>query len=107
MLTDGGVGNTDNVLQLIDRNAWNCTVYALGIGSGVSAELITGAAGFGKGKYEFVSQMNLIDEKVILLLKASLAKKYYNFWFEFNKDHVDKIVPDPSSLTFLRENEPF
>ena len=61
LITDGGVNDTDMVLDLIQRHAWNCTIYALGIGSGVSPELVTGAADFGKGVCEFASDINLID----------------------------------------------
>lgn len=40
LLTDGGVSNTHEVIELIKRNNINNTVYTIGIGSGVSSELI-------------------------------------------------------------------
>ena len=69
--------------------------------------MITGAADLGNGKCEFVSDSSLINEKVISLLKSSFAKRFYNFSLEYDSNFVDKIVPDPKSISFLRESEPF
>jgi len=75
LITDGAVTNTSSVLELIKRNAESINCFSLGIGSGASAELITGAADLGHGVCEFVSDSNMINDKVISLLKSSLAKK--------------------------------
>jgi len=39
-------------------------------------------------------------------MKAALAQKFTDFKLEFDKNIVDKIIPDPESITFLRYDEP-
>lgn len=105
LLTDGDVSDTKKILGLIQRFSTTVNIYTLGIGSGASSELITQAAALGNGTSEMVNNNNLINEKVMQLLKSSLAKKYYNFVLTYNKNEVEKIVPDPNQISFLRENE--
>ena len=92
------------MIELVKCNSTKGYLFSLGIGSGVSAELVTGVADAGNGVAEFVSNSSEINSKVVSLLKASLEKKLFNFWIEYNKEHVDKIVPEPTSINFLREN---
>ena len=65
LLTDGAVSNTEQVLRLIQSNNHKAQVFSIGIGSGCSAELITKAASYGRGKHEFVVDNQEIYEKVI------------------------------------------
>ncbi len=72
LITDGGVSDTKEVISLIEKNNNACNVFALGIGSGASTELINGVGKSGNGKSEFITNLSLVDEKVISLLKCSL-----------------------------------
>eukprot|EP00696_Hemimastix_kukwesjijk_P008933 gnl/Hemi2/21278_TR7053_c0_g1_i1.p1 gnl/Hemi2/21278_TR7053_c0_g1~~gnl/Hemi2/21278_TR7053_c0_g1_i1.p1 ORF type:complete len:311 (+),score=-22.41 gnl/Hemi2/21278_TR7053_c0_g1_i1:101-934(+) len=73
LLTDGAVSNTNQVLDLINRNNTRARVFTIGVGNGCSADLVTKSASFGRGKHEFVADNSEIYEKVISLLDASLS----------------------------------
>jgi hypothetical protein len=49
-LTDGGVSNTQGVIQMVKKSTKYCRVHAIGIGNGASFDLIEGCSKNGKGK---------------------------------------------------------
>ena len=40
LLTDGGVSNTQGVIKMVKKNTKYCRVHSIGIGNGVSLDLI-------------------------------------------------------------------
>jgi uncharacterized protein with von Willebrand factor type A (vWA) domain len=56
LLTDGQVTNTQNVISLVRNNVKYCRVHTIGIGDGVSFDLIEGCAKSGKGKHVMISE---------------------------------------------------
>lgn len=58
LLTDGQVSDEDNVINLIRRHSErkNLRVYSVGIGNGVSENLIKESAREGKGKYDIIAE---------------------------------------------------
>jgi hypothetical protein len=54
-LTDGGVSNTQGVIQMVKKNTKYCRVHSIGIGNGASFDLIQGCADAGKGKFVMIS----------------------------------------------------
>jgi hydrogenase maturation factor len=51
ILTDGGVSDTQNVIKMIRNNNKYCRVHCIGIGNGVSMDLIENGSKAGKGKF--------------------------------------------------------
>ena len=51
LLTDGAVGNTKAVVELVMKNNENCSVNTFGIGSGADDNLIRNGAKAGKGNF--------------------------------------------------------
>ena len=73
LITDGEVDSPQAVIQLIKKNAGNARCHSFGIGSGVSRELVKGAAIAGKGTYQFVQDSNdNMNTKVILSLTKAV-----------------------------------
>jgi len=107
LLTDGGVSNTNQVLDLIRKNNTKAKTFTIGIGNGCSQELITQGAVCGRGKHEFVANNSEIYEKVISLLNASLSPCYSNISLECdNFDAVVKaITPNPLSIPLLIDGQ--
>jgi len=107
LLTDGGVSNTNQVLDLIRKNNTKAKTFTIGIGNGCSQELITQGAACGHGKHEFVANNNEIYEKVISLLNASLSPCYSNISLE--SDNFDAVVraitPNPSTIPLLIDGQ--
>jgi len=107
LLTDGGVSNTSQVLNLIKANSHKSKVFTIGIGNGCSQELITQGAACGRGKHEFVANNSEVYEKVISLLNASLSPCYSDISLESNNfDAVVKaLTPNPSSIPLLLDGQ--
>jgi len=108
LLTDGGVSNTYQVLDLIKANSDKARVFTVGVGGGCSPELIKNAAINGRGKHEFVESNHQVYEKVMDLLNASLSSCYSDLTLESeNFDaFVKSVSPNPVSLPFLLNNQP-
>ena len=103
LLTDGEVGNTYEVLNLIKKNVNAARVFSIGIGSDCSQTLITQSAINGRGKHEFVVESQEIPAKVISLLNASLSPCYFDI--SLNSNNFDAVVksmtPNPLDVAFL------
>ena len=74
MLTDGAVGNTKAIIDLISLEAYkqNSRVHTFGVGQGASTELIKLGAAAGFGSYSFIYNNSEIEEKVI----SALGRNY-------------------------------
>lgn len=74
MLTDGEVGNTRQVINLIEKEVKGKAqrVHTFGMGSGASQQLVEGSAKAGHGTHAIIADMTLVEEKVI----AALQKLY-------------------------------
>ncbi|KAJ4462174.1 putative von Willebrand factor type A domain [Paratrimastix pyriformis] len=76
VLSDGDVSNTQQVLMTAKQAVAarpTTQVHALGIGGGVSTELIQGLAQHGQGLAEFALSSEALNPKVMALLRASLG----------------------------------
>ena len=65
LLTDGEVGNEDEVIALAARHADNATIFTLGIGYGASDQLVRGLARASDGWAEFVHPNERVEPKVM------------------------------------------
>jgi hypothetical protein len=84
-LTDGAVENTNDVIELISKNAIGNRVNTFGIGSGCSIELIRDGAVAGLGHYSFIYDLKLIEKSVI----DALSKDFLEYWKVSKIDLVD------------------
>jgi hypothetical protein len=110
ILTDGEVGNTDEVLNLIKEKSneyKNLRHFTLGIGNGCSELLVKGIAENGLGSYEFAYNDEDITEKTIFLLECSnkkLISIQINNGVSPNISNEIKINNTSKSIFFIDEN---
>ena len=115
LLTDGGVSNTDSVVNLIRINNSHTRVFCLGIGNGCSQELIVQGANAGKGQYQFVMDgSDDINDKVVEMLEAAALPVIDDFQIKFYNDkdeeiashsnQVQYVVPAPQSVSYISWN---
>lgn len=72
LITDGGVGNVKQIIDLVEANHKNTRVSTIGIGSGASTELVEKVALAGKGSSTMILDLSNIKEGVLYSLERSL-----------------------------------
>lgn len=106
LLTDGDVGNSDEVVNTIKKMLGFSRIYSIGIGNGVSTSLIKRIALFGKGKHEFVKDDDNLEEKTIRLLHNAVSPYAKNIEIKFNKpEFLGDNYPKIDSNDILIKNE--
>ncbi|CAG7721881.1 unnamed protein product [Allacma fusca] len=78
VITDGEVGNTEEVIGITKAKAHESRVFTLGIGDGASHHLVEGIAQAGGGTSAFVTYNEAVDKKVLQQLKDALQPSLTN-----------------------------
>nr|XP_061828751.1 von Willebrand factor A domain-containing protein 5A-like isoform X3 [Nerophis lumbriciformis]XP_061828866.1 von Willebrand factor A domain-containing protein 5A-like isoform X3 [Nerophis lumbriciformis] len=72
VFTDGEVGNTKEVLNLVKKNSTSHRCFSFGIGEGASTALIDGLAKEGGGHAQFITGADRMQAKVMQSLQFAL-----------------------------------
>ncbi|XP_035988434.1 von Willebrand factor A domain-containing protein 5A-like isoform X2 [Fundulus heteroclitus] len=72
IFTDGEVGNTKEVIDLVKMNAATHRCFSFGIGAGASSALINGMAKEGGGHAQFITGTDRMQPKVMQSLRFAL-----------------------------------
>ncbi len=67
-ITDGSVGNEDQVLAQITRDIRDGRLFTVGIGHGVNGHFLRKAADFGRGSQTLIARQDQVEERMIELL---------------------------------------
>ncbi|XP_063061446.1 von Willebrand factor A domain-containing protein 5A-like isoform X1 [Engraulis encrasicolus] len=94
MFTDGEVGNTKAVLDLVKLNVHSHRCFSFGIGEGASTALITGLAKEGSGHAQFITGTDRMQPKVMQSLRYALQPAVKDI-------SVEWTLPDGVSVTTL------
>ncbi|XP_056308363.1 von Willebrand factor A domain-containing protein 5A-like [Danio aesculapii] len=78
IFTDGEVGNTKEVLDLVKSHAHSQRCFSFGIGEGASTALITGLAREGSGHAQFITGSERMQPKVMESLRLALQTAVSN-----------------------------
>ncbi|XP_078023396.1 von Willebrand factor A domain-containing protein 5A-like isoform X4 [Epinephelus lanceolatus] len=72
VFTDGEVGNTKQVINLVKKNSGSHRCFSFGIGEGASSALINGLAKEGGGHAQFITGKERMQPKVMQSLRFAL-----------------------------------
>lgn len=61
-VTDGQVGNEDQLLQQVEKTAQGCRIFTVGIDQAVNVALLERLAGYGGGHFDLVESEDRLDE---------------------------------------------
>ena len=75
ILTDGEVENKKEILNLIEKNNLNFTVYSIGIGKYFDEDLIKNIGIIGKGNYNFCKDLNNLNS----IIEINICKAVYPY----------------------------
>ncbi|MEJ7668250.1 MAG: marine proteobacterial sortase target protein [Casimicrobiaceae bacterium] len=68
-LTDGAVGNEDEILRLIHRKIGDRRLFTIGIGPAPNGFFMSRAAQFGRGTYTFIGDVREVKDKMSALFR--------------------------------------
>lgn len=105
LLTDGEVGSTQRVIDLVHSHTKHARVHTIGIGNGASLALIRGCAEKGKGEYCMISDQEPPAAKIIQLLEASLSAVISRVQLDYDETVVESVVPNPKQIPYVLKNE--
>ncbi len=95
LLTDGEVGNEDEILQAVlkRRGESKARVYSFGIGTNVSDALLRDLARETGGAVEFIHPGERIDEKVVAQFSRAVAPRVTDVTVRFVGVDVGEVAP--------------
>lgn len=95
VLTDGQVSNTESVIQIIkNMNEKNiATTHMVGIGNGVSFNMIEKGAKEGGGEHMFIMNEKEMKKQIINLLQSITACQIKNVKVNFNQNLIETTYP--------------
>ncbi|CAM4733952.1 unnamed protein product [Leuciscus chuanchicus] len=96
IFTDGEVGNTKEVLDLVKHHVHSHRCFSFAIGEGASTALITGMAREGSGHAQFITGTDRMQPKVMQSLRFALQPPVFNI-------SVDWSLPDGITVDTLSQ----
>lgn len=85
-LTDGQVGNEEEIFRTVRLNIDNDRLFTIGIGAAPNSHLMTKLADFGKGAYTFIGDIDEVEAKMIELFGKLESPALTNINIDFPND---------------------
>lgn len=114
-ITDGSVGNEDELMQTIYQQLGQYRLFTVGIGSAPNAFFMSEAAAAGKGTFTFIGDINMVKPKMQRLLdkikrpaltniKLNIKDAQQAFGFEVYPSIIpDLYAGEPLIMSYRRE----
>jgi Ca-activated chloride channel family protein len=104
LLTDGQVGNEDELFEVLHQRVGNRRLFTIGIGSTPNGHLMRKAAEFGRGTFTYIGKVDEVERKLEGLFKK-LERPVLG---DITLDQVgwSGLEQYPSKITDLYEGEP-
>ena len=99
LLTDGEVGNEQQLLDLVSSHRSHTCVYPIGIGSGPNEFLIKGLARTGNGAAEFVYPGERIEPKVLRMFNLITGPKLEDPEIRWTDNKTEQAPAQPIIFT--------
>ena len=107
LITDGQVGNSEQVIKIIGNMKQSnvATTHAVGIGNGVSFDMIRRGAIEGGGEHVFIMDNKEMKRQIIQLLENMTSCEISNFSIKYDEKMFEGIYPlIPNIIKKGREN---
>jgi Ca-activated chloride channel family protein len=101
-LTDGCVGNEEELFALIHQRLGDTRLFTVGIGSAPNSYFMTRAAAMGRGSYTFIGKLSEVQEKMTTLFTMLEQPAITNL--VLSGGNINEMLPSP--LPDLYQGEP-
>uniref|UniRef100_A0A667Z3T6 von Willebrand factor A domain containing 5A n=1 Tax=Myripristis murdjan TaxID=586833 RepID=A0A667Z3T6_9TELE len=105
IFTDGEVGDTKEVINLVKKNAASHRCFSFGIGEGASSALITGVAKEGGGHAQFITGTDRMQPKVRQIEKFALQPAVVDISVTWDLPKGVSVTPLSSSIKTLFQGQ--
>ncbi|MDH3746813.1 MAG: marine proteobacterial sortase target protein [Gammaproteobacteria bacterium] len=102
-ITDGAVGNEDELFKLIDRRLGNGRLFTVGIGSAPNSWFMRKAAETGRGTYTMISALNEVGERMDLLFGKIEQPQVTNISIDWPSGVIVDAYPDVVPDLYVNE----
>ncbi|GAA6171752.1 marine proteobacterial sortase target protein [Colwellia sp. KU-HH00111] len=102
-ITDGSVGNEDELLLLIENNLANTRLHTIGIGSAPNGYFMTQAAKVGRGTYRYIGNISEVQQQMTQLFSQISKPLMTNIQVNWPQSSVEMF---PQQLPDLYAGEP-
>ncbi len=103
-LTDGAVGNEQQLFELIKQKLDNSRLFTIGIGSAPNSYFMSKAAEFGRGSFTHIGSMKMVAERMTELFRKLEAPTLTNL--EVNLVQAGLAERYPQRIPDLYQGEP-
>ena len=97
-LTDGSIGNEDELFRIIKQQLGNSRLFTVGIGSAPNSHFMNRAASFGRGTYTYIGKVEEVQEKMQILFNKLqhpvLTDIRINWSDQLNVETWPQRIPD-------------
>ncbi|KAM4627898.1 von Willebrand factor A domain-containing protein 5A-like isoform 2-T2 [Polymixia lowei] len=105
IFTDGEVGNTKQVVDLVKENSGSHRCFSFGIGEGASSALISGMAKEGGGDAQFITGTDRMQLKVMQSLRFSLHPAVVDISVTWDLPKGMSVTPLSPPITSLFQGQ--
>jgi len=97
-LTDGQVGNEDEIFRVVRQNIDEDRLFTIGIGSAPNSHLMTTLSEYGKGTYTFIGNIDEVETKMLELFdkleSPAMTNININFPMDINAEQALGSISD-------------
>jgi Ca-activated chloride channel family protein len=102
-LTDGAVGNEDQLFSVIRQRLGDSRLFTVGIGSAPNSHFMRKAAEFGRGSFTFIGSTTEVQDKMEALFRKLEHPAFTDIRLEFPSGAGVHMIPDPIPDLYLGE----
>lgn len=103
LLTDGDLGNEEQIFDALQRNLGNARLYTVAIGSAPNMFLATKMAQYGRGTFTHIANVNEIGEQMGKLLATIESPVLTDVKITFEGVQVEDVYPQRPPDLFLSQ----
>ena len=102
-LTDGGVGNEEELFAVIRRSLGDRRLFTVGIGSAPNSHFMREAARYGRGTFTYIATVSEVQDKMTALFRKLESPALTDVHLELpGIAHAD-VLPDPVPDLYIGE----
>ena len=102
-LTDGSIGNEDELFRIIQQQLGSSRLFTVGIGSAPNSHFMNRAASFGRGTYTYIGKVEEVQEKMQMLFNKLQYPVLTDIQINWGDNHTVQAWPQKIPDLYLGE----